>query len=156
MLVASIVAYGVGFYVLRANVKEASALTQQLNQEESAHGGVTSLKYLLNETESDRKTLDTFFVDSSEVVDFIQRVESLGKDTHATVSIKDLREQPEGLVFSIDVSGSFAGVMHLVTLIEHLPYNLSFQQVSLDRVVEEKGAVSWHGTITATLASFVK
>lgn len=152
ILLLALGAYGAGFYYIKTQVEETSALAQELEQKQAERKNLQQTLRVVEETESERTQLDEYFVRSSNVVAFIERLESLGGDAGVESTISDLREEQNGtLAFSLQAQGSFAGVLHYTDLIEHLPLNLTLDQVQVERA----GDSEWEATYTGTVVSFL-
>jgi len=149
-------AYGFFFYKIKTEVESVSAVTAELEKEKEKLSTLDSTKRMFSETSGPRAKLDSFFVDQAGVVDFIQKLEELGKYSGAEVTLKNLNEKKaEGLTFSVAVDGTFSEVMHTISLLENMPYNMLFTQVQIFRSPGAGGKNKWEGNITATLLSFI-
>jgi len=90
-------------------------------------------------TASKWASLPDFFVHSDQVVGFIEKIESLGKESGGTVSISsinadDLDNSPQGtegaIRLHVGVVGSWQAVMKTLVLAETLPYKVEINNVS--------------------------
>jgi len=92
-------------------------------------------------TAADRRKIRSFFVPSSNVVAFIEAVESTGSLSGASVSltsvssdaIKSTKPDSLGTVSAkVEASGSWASVMRALMLAETLSYDIAIDNVSLN------------------------
>ena len=113
-----------------------------------------SQKHIIADTASARKELDRYFVASEGVVDFIERIERIGKNIgvaliFTTVEVpKEERIVPslDRLVLRFSATGSWEQVMRFFTLVESLPYALSVA----DARVEKQSLLVWQAVVTVT------
>jgi len=150
-------AYGLVFYSIKSKIKNVSVVVEELEKEREKLNTLDTTKRTLKQTEKLRTKLNTFFVDQSGVVDFIQKMEDLGIYSGAEVTLKNLNEKTtDGLTFSVGIDGTFSEVMHTITLLENMPYNISFTQVQVSRTAGSGNKHEWEGDVTATLRSFIQ
>jgi len=122
-----------------------------------------SMKSLARSLESDHATFSTFFVQSDQVVLLLDVIERFQKATGATVSISSVREEnlaknegdPPEPVFTltIDASGSWSAVYHVLSLLETLPYVSFLQRAVIDqRRTDATHVKEWHGIFEVVVA----
>lgn len=147
-------AYGAGFYYIKAQVEETSVLAQELEQKQVERNNLQETLRAVEETEQMRAQLNTYFVNAADVVSFIEQLESLGEETGVAVTISDLREETNGgLAFRLEAEGMTATVFHFTELLEHMPLNMTIEQVQLQQTSSARR--QWRGVYTGTITSFL-
>lgn len=116
-------------------------------QTESRKKTLMTLTTALTDTKEERAYLTSRILKEEDVVDFLTLIESLGREQGTKLTTSSLTVEPvnssfESLVVGVNVEGQYANLMHLLTLFEHLPY-----QVTIEKVVFEKtsdgGSAFW-------------
>lgn len=115
-----------------------------------------SSKDVLKETEEKRERLSNFFVSSEEVADFIEKLESVGRQSGVDVNINDVKvleidgdSFKEDLEVNLEASGNWDSVFHYLSLIESLPYVVEIEQARLSER-EAEGSNFWVLNIVLT------
>lgn len=149
---AVFVALGVSLYLFYSNIQDTKislgALSGDLKSEKEKNSELDSINRNLKSTLADHDRLESFFVNDSSVVDFLQNVEGLGNESglviHTdSVSSSDspdlLPLNKELLSVSLSARGSWADTQKFLGLIENLPYKISISSFSS---VSSNGPVS--------------
>lgn len=149
--------YTVGNSTRRAITARDIAGVEKLNKDQEKN-----LTDLYDRTAEDRDRLTTYFVESGNVVAFIEALEALEKETGGTVAISgiaadDLSKKPIGTIgtvgANITAEGSWASVMKTLMAIELLPYQISVSQVRLDSTPSSGGkGRQWHLSLSVRAA----
>ncbi len=110
--------------------------------------------------EKERSLLNTHFIQSSDVVPFLDTVEQLAQkvNTQAEITQVDISSDKTSLAISVNASGSFQNLYKFLTLLENSPYQIEFTSVNLERNVTgavSKNAGEWSATFTIKLLSFL-
>ncbi len=125
----------VGTSVMRAVEAKSAVRSQQSNATDSKNVGS-----IYNRTALDRARLRSYFVSSSDVVGFIEKLEDLGTQTGSTVSISnvaadDMSGLPQGALGAVqarvDITGQWSSIMRALMLSESLPYKSTVSSVHL-------------------------
>lgn len=96
-----------------------------------------SIEHFLDDIASEEVMVGSFFIHRDNVVNAIETFESLGSIVGGTVSLAQVdvigqtKEVPGVLSFRLSASGSWSAMMHLLALLEHLPFHAKNSQVSL-------------------------
>lgn len=154
IFVLALGAYAAGFYYVKTQVEDTSTLTQELEQKRSERENLQKTLQVVEETKGMREELDQYFVRASDMVGFIERLESLGDEAGVANSINSLEENEGALTFSMEAQGSFESVLHFTALLEHLPINMTFERVQLQQA-EENAESPWEATYTGSIKSFL-
>ncbi len=116
------------------NKKEAIQIAQEKWQTETTRR--ENIKFLIDSIESiktERTLLDTHFVQSSDVVPFLDTIEGLAKNVGANAEVisVDVAKDSSSLVVQMSASGSFETIYKLILLLENSPYDLEFILVDI-------------------------
>jgi hypothetical protein len=149
------------------NNKEASQLTQEKWQTEDTHReNAKSLADSIKAIEPEKALLETHFVQSSDVVPFLDTIEKLAKEigTKAEVVSVNPTKDNSSLIVGIKASGNFGTIYKLITLLENSPYDLEFISADIQNSNGEDLSGSknnktktpqWTATFQIKLLSFV-
>ena len=144
IIILNIVAF-FSYFLLFSSIKEKNQQTSlSLNNTElelKKNDRYESVRDILSETESERKIIDSYFVNKEKIVDFIESIEGLGKQSGVAVHINSVGED-EGalntltlplLHLSIEAEGDFRSVFTFLSLLENLPFKTVLPRVALER-----------------------
>lgn len=157
-IIAFILSCAIFYFALRS-------ISSKNNQASDAHARylekvalqekISSLKDQVNETETDRDTIDTYFLGGEKTVSFLTYLESLLASAGVTgeissVSKNDTTDQGGGplLYVSLEAEGDFASMYSYINFVENIPYEYSIERASLvvrkstDPLVEDKWILS--------------
>lgn len=161
-----------GIWLLFAHIRsenekiaeQKNVIDTTLNQQQR----VLSMQALAQDTEEDRALLDSYFVGSEDVVSFLETLESLGDITGASVDISSVNidsgivltdEQKsrqsrgeeiqlppvtaENLQIRMRAEGTWEEVVHVLALLEALPFYITHDEVVIEELRGEVEA--WRG-----------
>lgn len=143
--VVLIAVYG-GGAVYAVKQKEAiKTQAQELAYESSRERSMHSVADLLDDVAAERHTLGTFFVSSSNAVEFIELIENLSSVVGSDIAISGVREDSgkDGTgTLAMDVAsvGSWQSMMHLLALLGTLPRSSSVSSVTFVRSDSSAGS----------------
>ncbi len=128
------------YAVIAQKSTEAVNLQSQIDAKVESAARIASARTALVGIAGDESAVRKYFVPESEVVSFINNLESRGRALETvvkvlSVSTDNLKNQPT-LTLVLSINGTFDAVMRTVGVIEHSPYNLSISNLSLGK--EEK------------------
>ncbi len=129
----------------------------EATRREEASSLVNSIRAIAPE----RAALDSHFVQSSDVVPFLDTVERLarGVDTKVEITSVEVAKDNASLMVEAKASGSFENVYKLIMLLENSPYNLEFVLVDIKNVSAQDATISknaqWTATFQIKLLSFI-
>ena len=141
------------------NKKEMIQIAQERWQAEASRR--ENVKSLLNSVQSiktERTLLDTHFVQSSDIVPFLDTIEELAKNVGANAEVisVDVAKDNLSLVVQMSASGSFETIYRLILLLENSPYNLEFVLVDIKNLDSSiKKIPQWTATFQIKLLSFI-
>lgn len=85
-------------------------------------------------SENDRMKLKSALVSEDRIVDFIEKLESIGVDSKTVVDVSSIDSNKDKVVAKISVKGSWSGVMTALMLLENLPFATSISDIRLDTI----------------------
>lgn len=159
LLVVSVVACVLFFY----KVSEQKTLLQNKVSERAvarAHQeSLTELVKILEDTKVERESLISRILGENGVVDFLTLIESIEKEQNVTLKTDSLTVEPisdifERLVINISVTGSYSSVVHVLKLLEQLPYQSTIRKTNIGR--EGKTDDVWKGIFELSVTKFKK
>jgi hypothetical protein len=119
-----------------------------------------AIEKILDDTAAERKEIGSFILNSETVVEFINKIENLGRtvglslnvDSVGTVAATDkLKDRFEYISLYVSTAGSWAKSLDLLSALEHFPYELNLKQVVLTKqatdLKKNTGSV-WNGNFT--------
>lgn len=152
--------YGVALYFLHqlsTLVEEEQQNVATIRAEEEAR--ITLLRQA-DQIVHDHTTLNTYLVDDSAVVAFLESIESLGHGngvevTTASIDVAKDGDFTEELRLTVKVSGPYEGVRHVLELLETLPYASYAESAEMTRKGEAAN-LEWEGTYKVVVAKHEK
>lgn len=159
-LIASIGAYVFFFLSVSNHKKQFVAEGIARAEAKSRHESLSALMRTLEETQTDRQNLFTRILTEEDVIDLLALIESVGNEQGVELTTNSLTVAPindtfETLVVDLDVKGSYASVVHVLKLMEQLPYQSSVTNVQVVRESEE-GGPGWRSTYEVRVTKFKK
>lgn len=156
------------FLYLYTQIQKNNEVSRQLETTwQSEANKQEELKMLdqgLKITEGGRAALETHFIQSSDVVPFLDMVEKIAGEveTKAEISLVDLSKDNAELTVEMKATGHFEAVYKFLTLLENSPYELDFVSIDMQKSSggdgSGKGALipTWSATFKIKLLSFIK
>jgi preprotein translocase subunit SecG len=121
---------------------EMNAITSQteMNRREE----ISSLDRSLQQNEKNKTVLDTHFIQSSDVVPFLNAIEKLAPLSGTKVEIDSVSAGTTnpGLIVGLKVSGSFQEIYKFLTLLENSPYEINFLSMDLHTLLAPETSVN--------------
>ncbi|MEX2029209.1 MAG: hypothetical protein WD963_01880 [Candidatus Paceibacterota bacterium] len=146
-----------GFVVLYQNTQNNNQIFEvaelEWRTETFKKNEIASLERLLQAVEGERAMLSTHFIQSSDVVPFLDTIEKLAirVNAEAEVTLIDISPENTSLMVGVRATGTFANLYKFLTLLENSPYQIEFTLMDLRRGEEE-----WSAIFTIKLLSFIK
>lgn len=118
---------------------------------------LSNLSRLLEETEDEREELRSYVIRQSDIIDFLALIEELGSSHGATVTTASLNviegnDSFGELHVSIRADGTKSAVLHVLELLETLPYKSHVSRASLTETGGQRGTSFWTGTFDVVVA----
>jgi len=141
------------FYAVRAKNEKVAVASQELEKELNRDGDISIVAKTVKDTKKQREKLDAYFIMRDDIVGFTQKIESLGDVSNTQLAITGLNTQDDTLSFGLTSKGSFVDVVHLIYLIENLPFKLDINKSYINKI---SGADDnqWNGNFNITLSGF--
>ena len=121
---------------------------------------INTLNSELEQVSDERVLLNSHFIQSSNVVPFLNTVEQLGSSVGSDIQITavDTGTNKNQLIVSLVAKGSFGQVYKFLTLLENSQYEITFNSMDLHKEVAPSASVKstdWEGDFQIQLLSFV-
>ena len=152
LLILNLIVFGLYFYLYlntKQIDKEVFMKLSQIKLEINRDERLQSLKDLLGKTKDQRDKISNIFVRSDGSVEFIEMIESLGRTAGVKLEIESvgvdafknkIASSTEYFRLSVKSEGSWINVMHLLTLLEEMPFKVLIDNVSLSKTSAESPA----------------
>jgi hypothetical protein len=144
LLVAVIAAYAFWYSLIAAESVNASSLAQQIEVQKQSTSQIAQAKAELSQLSSKESTVDQYFVSTSDVVPFLEQIQSIGKYLGANVQVVSVAANPGTpfgyLTLSLTITGTFDAVSRTIGAIEYEPYDTSITSLTLNTVPSSSGA----------------
>jgi len=149
--------------LIKNNQKTSQEILIEWQKESVRRDDIRLMGRSLKAIEKDRIDLDTHFAQSSNVVPFLDTLETLAMAVKAKseVTSVDISKDKQQLVVGLRAFGSFEVLYKLMLLLENSPYELEFLSLDLQREsggdISEDGASSpeWSASFKIKLLSFL-
>ncbi|HAS80950.1 MAG: hypothetical protein UR25_C0003G0112 [Candidatus Nomurabacteria bacterium GW2011_GWE1_32_28] len=152
------------FILINKNKEYSQIMQEKWQVETTRRENIKLLISSINSIDSEKNSLETHFIKSSDIVPFLDTVEKLAKDVGVKSEIVsvDIPKDNSSLVVETRVLGNFETIYKLILLLENSPYELEFVSVdiknlnSVDTIVDKNNKISeWTATFKIKLLSFV-
>jgi len=161
-IIILIISFLVFFYLLKGindNKDTTEVIQKEWQTEATYRDNIRFIANLVKNIEPQINSLETHFVQSSDVVPFLNTVEKLAKEVNAeaeVVSVNVAKDSPTLLV-EMKAQGSFETIYKLITLLENSPYIIEFTSVDIQDVstITNKNN-EWTASLHMKLISFIK
>ena len=151
-------AYGGLYWSIGEKEQNISRLLVTIQEESKKTLQIKTLADVVEKSKEDRDELDTYFLKTDGIVEFIEKIESLGSSAGITTDIKGVNVLGEGsglLDIQLETKGSLRGTLQFLTLLELLPGALSFEKVFITEFGTDKEK-TWEGDFIVHVLSFRK
>jgi len=157
-----LICIGVFSVFLHVVTKQKTEFTEQTAENiraEAHHESLASLMETLEKTKDERESLTSRVLREEDVIDFLALIESLGKEQGVILSTNSLTVEPidavfETLIVNVGVEGSYAGVMQVLKILEHLPYQTAISGFQVTHGGEDDA--TWKSTYNVRVTKFKK
>lgn len=155
VLLILLVGYGYFLFVIFETNTEQRILGEEAQLQSKREEHFRTIKKVLADTRSERLELNSRFISKDGVVSFIEKIESLSGITGASLDIRsvsiidtDTTTEYEWLELSVDISGTWSELNHLVALVEHFPVALSLSgaRIIYSNTDTDSGKEIWNGS----------
>ncbi len=160
LVLVAISAYTAVVWKIRKNISEAADLSLSIATESQKEAGIESTRNVLRSTAAEREKIDSYFVSSDNIVDFLEKIELLGKKSGVTLSFDSVdipSDEKSILRVRVGTKGSWESTFYFLSLVENLPFKIEIEKSSIIKTVEVVSNVKtsyWRGDFTIKLVSF--
>jgi hypothetical protein len=162
-LLIAIAAFLFLYREIKNNTKTTNELSASLQTEVLKRNEIKTLNNYFQSIETEKAELETHFIQSSNVVPFLDTLENLASRvaTKTEVSSINVAKDNTGLVVEMKNTGTFPQIYKFITLLENAPYELEFLSVDMHKFTgqnnpeENVGADEWEAVIRLKLVSFI-
>jgi hypothetical protein len=121
-------------------------------QETERREGIKLLNNSIRKIENEKDLLDTHFAQSSNIVPFLDTVESLGTKVGAKTEVTsvDIPKESNSLNIEMKISGSFEKIYKFILLLENSPYKLEITSIDVSK------QDVWEANLKIKLLSFMQ
>ena len=135
LLVITLGAYGYVYNRVSARSVQANTLSQQIKNQNDATVKAALAQTELTQLSTQQAAITQYFISTSDVVPFIEKIQAIGKFLGADVQVVSVAAAPASpyghLNLSVSITGTFNAVAKTVGAIEYQPYNTSITSLSL-------------------------
>ena len=156
-LVLLVINFGVVFF-LRSQVTVIGLLNEQLLQLQQDQRILSSAEQIYQTYKDNITTINAVFPDEETVLDFLQTLETMAKNTsdESAVKFASFSPQPEGdklfLVFTVNQTTDVDRLSSFLSQLEKLPYMTHILSLSITWADQKKGTIN----VTMQLKLYVK
>lgn len=156
------------FFLLNVQINSNQKIFEEneasWQKEANRREGIKVLNNSIKKIENDKDLIEAHFAKSSNVVPFLDTLESLGAKSgvKTEVTLVDIPNENNVLMVEMKASGNFEGIYKFLLLLENSPYELEFVSVDVQKqnagtVISKKEIVPiWEANFKMKLLSFVK
>ena len=129
-------------------------------QEKARKNALEKITTTLDETKEERASLLSRFPHEEDIVDILASIEKLGVEQGVEITTNSLTVRPidatfEALVITVSVEGSYDAIVHMLKLLETMPYQVTVTNVQLELVGEGETA-AWRSSSEIRITKFKK
>lgn len=152
---------GIFYFIFQeVNKINSSAILAEKNfqQEKFKRKNLSLLVESIERTQIQRVNLEKHFVYSSDIVPFLNSIESLGPKLGMVIDVSfvDVLKDNSGMVVNFKTKGFFENVYKLLSLLENFKYELKVLGVSLTKEqLNEASVGNWQAEFKLKVVSFI-
>ena len=145
---------------INKNIKTTDKLKTELSEEMSRREEIKDFNESFKLIEQERNLFETHFVQHSNIVPFLNKIEDVAKsvNTQIEISLVEISKDNIGLVIQMENTGTFSNIYKFINLLENFPYELEFSSINIysDYTENKKSTDNlWKANITIKLISFI-
>jgi len=164
LLISGII-FSVTYWKIKTDTETTKQSETAYQTEAIKRNEIKTLNNYFKSIEKEKAQFETHFVQSSDVVPFLNTLESLAESVGTKAEVNSInvgtKEDEKGLFVEIKDVGRFEQVYKFLTLLENSPYELEFVSVDLHSIslFEEAKTVqkvhTWEAVLKLKLISFI-
>ena len=140
--------------------KSTSLIHEEWRQEEDRREVIKSLDRSIKEIDLEKKSIESHFVSSKDVVPFLDFFEqsALKVNAETEVSSVSVPIENDSILVDLKTKGSFESLYKYITLLENAPYELEISSFVLSKENSNvlTGNIAWSLSLKIKLLSFVQ
>lgn len=150
-------AYAWWYHLVALQSAKAAELSTDIAATREAEDRIVAAKAALAELSIDESVLQDYFVSEGNVVAFLADLQELGRKLGSNVSVLSVSAASgaPALSVALQISGTFDAVTRTAGAIEHAPYAITVQSLSLSEGETVKRATVWSAGMTLSVGSAV-
>lgn len=150
--------YGTWYARVGSESANAVALTGKIEEAKQAGVRTQEAKKQLENAASDEAAIRGYFVNTADVVPFLESLQSTGSRFGAKVEVvsvsSDAAKPHARLLLSLRITGPFDSVERTLGAVEYEPYDTVVQTLTLDTPKEQGGsAAQWTAAVTMSVGT---
>lgn len=157
----SLIFFCYAFYFLYNEIEKNNIITKEINiemqKQMNRFDELRSLDRGIKMVEKEKTELETHFIQSSNLVPFLDTIEGLALKVGATAETVSVDISPDNLnlLVGLKARGSFTSLYKFLTLLENSPYELEFTSLDISKEMIQNTS-KWEAKIKIKLISFIK
>jgi Tfp pilus assembly protein PilN len=157
-----IAVYAYLYHMIGTIGQNISLLQSQTQVLETQQSEVDQLKKNLAATQVSQQTLQSYFIDASDIVPFLETLEGYGKNANVVVKYQTVQiaGSPAELEVALTADGSFVDVYRFIASLEAAPYEFSITSATVesqgpnpDPNAKGPQVITWDAAINLSVAS---
>jgi len=150
LFVLSFAALAVFVFITEGHKTQLTKRTEELALASAQRDAMSALVDTLKKTEEERIELASRIVGEKQVIELVELIELVGREQGVTLTTKSITEGKlndvfDTLTIQLDARGSYEAIMHVLALLEKLPYQSSVASVFLTSS-EAEGVTGWNAS----------
>lgn len=158
VFLAALAAYSAWYAYVGKESASALSLANDIQAKQQSAARVQESKTALDRALSDEASIKGYFVNTSDVVPFLESLQNTGAKFGAKVEVVSVSSEPAKphavLALSLSITGPFDSVMRTLGAIEYQPYDTTTTNLTLDTTDGAKGAArQWTAAVTVRVGT---
>lgn len=128
------------FLTIKNKNQHSAAVNDAILEKNKEIENIAYLKDTIDNTKQKSQKLSSYLVDSGRVDEFVSAVESEGSLVGAPVTVTSVdfvKTKKNTISIEFGSKGTFDQMMHLATIVENMPYEISVKKVFLNRSISD-------------------
>lgn len=146
------VAWAYTLYAIFVKAQEIDSLGFEVGHTEKRKESINDLMKQLSATENQRQFLADHFIGSDDLLNLIEQIESLAKNSDVFLETREIKGETElALVFRLDAS--LGAITEFLTALDNLPFVIRFDELDLGTAGLDQDS-NWQGNLQITVLSY--
>ncbi|MEK7086166.1 MAG: hypothetical protein AAB709_00900 [Patescibacteria group bacterium] len=145
--------YGIWYAAVSNKSNDVAELQNKITTATETVARIASARAALAEISSDEAKVRSYFVSETEVVAFINNLESRGLAQGAPIQVLSVSTSGSSarptLLLTLAAQGTFDAIMRTVGAIEYAPYDLTISSLSIEQDAKD----AWQATLNLIVGS---